>query len=416
MLYPRELRGMPLWRSFATVALLVVPLCQAYGQSPQPVSQYHVINTGCNSCKYGVLGAPPPPSQADILPPPQAIPPENVPMEGAVPADPAFSEMLHAVPMPELPYDPGCGEAKCFPGRKPCCPTGTGTFARFFHGVHDCLCCPDPCYEPRWVPAANAGIFLDFARPRSMTRFRWNHGENLILPDRNEYFWGAIGGPGPGLPETGLDYDELTIYLETASDNFSLFIETPYRNNDPDINFGSGGFGDLRFGTKSLLVDCELLQFTFQFTTTVPTGRSGNGLGTGHTSLEPALLASLKLAPDTYMQAQLAEWIPLGGTPGVQGSLLRYNFAFNRVMYRPLPDTDLIGILEFGGFAFQAGGFTDPVSGLVLPSNEDGYFYLGPGLRLSVCDKLDVGFGASFALTDQHFADQIYRIELRYFY
>ena len=42
------------------------------------------------------------------------------------------------------------------------------------------------------------------------------------------------------------------------------------------------------------------------------------------------------------------------------------------------------------------------------------YFTVGPGLRFSVCNKVDFGFGVQFAVTNDHFANQLYRTELRW--
>ena len=58
-----------------------------------------------------------------------------------------------------------CGTGMCTPGSKPSYPWPAHTFVgRAFGELYQCLCCPDPCYEPRWVWEANAGFFLDWAR------------------------------------------------------------------------------------------------------------------------------------------------------------------------------------------------------------------------------------------------------------
>jgi len=74
----------------------------------------------------------------------------------------------------------------------------------------------------------------------------------------------------------------------------------------------------------------------------------------------------------------------------------------------------LLGTLELNGYSFQHGAYTDPIFGSFQKAGDDNYLYLGAGLRLVICDKLDLGFATSFALTDQHFADQIYRTEFRW--
>ena len=49
-----------------------------------------------------------------------------------------------------------------------------------------------------------------------------------------------------------------------------------------------------------------------------------------------------------------------------------------------------------------------------VPRTITTYFYVGPGMRLAFCDKLDIGFGVQFAVTGDHFAQQLYRTELRW--
>jgi hypothetical protein len=251
-----------------------------------------------------------------------------------------------------------------------------------------------------------------------MTRFRWDYGNDLTQPDRSEYFWAAIGKKGPPRPETNLSYHELRMYQEVATQRFSFFIDVPYRNLHGEVNGGAGGFGDLVIGTKSLLLDSELLQFSFQFATTVPTGVPGRGTGVGHVSLDPSFLWAIKLYPDTYWQGQLGYVIPISGTvvngSNFAGSVLHFHNTLNHVLCRPLADTALVGSLESVGYTFTSGRFTDPATGVALSANDQTYFSVGPSLRLCVCDKLDVGFGVQFSLSRNHFADQLYRTEFRY--
>jgi hypothetical protein len=136
-------------------------------------------------------------------------------------------------------------------------------------------------------------------------------------------------------------------------------------------------------------------------------------LGTGHTSLEPSLILGLKLAPETFLQAQLAEWIPVGGDPDYQGSILMTKWAVNQVLCRVVPDVPLLGTAELNTWSFQHGEFTDPFLGPFRKSSDTTYASAGGGLRLVVCDKIDFGFAAMFALTEHHFADQLYRLEFR---
>lgn len=341
-----------------------------------------VIQAGCSSCSNGLLGGPGGYKHGGYL-------------SGGGCAD-------------------GSCEAGCFPGNPPCAPcVGKNVFSRMFCAFHDCLCCPDPCYEPRWIGGANAALFVDGARPVTQTRLRWDAGYHVMFPDRAEYFWPRIGAKGPPRPETGVNYHQLSIYQEAASEKFSAYVSMPYWQMNPEQNLGANGFGNLVIGTKAMFLDCELIQMTFQFATEIPTGSPGKGLSNGHVALEPSLLAAIKLYPDTFLQAQLSQWIPIGGSPGFQGGVVHYHLAFNHVIARPVEDTQIVGMIEANGYTFQSGSYTDPLIG-VLPANNSTYVSVGPGFRCIMCDKVDLGFGVQFSITDKHFADTLYRTELRW--
>ena len=62
------------------------------------------------------------------------------------------------------------------------------------------------------TPLADAAFFTTAVRPQNQQRFRWDHAEDLIQPDRAEYFWARADGNGVGpsdFPTWGVDYDEL---------------------------------------------------------------------------------------------------------------------------------------------------------------------------------------------------------------
>ncbi len=306
----------------------------------------------------------------------------------------------------------GCGGA-CFPGQLCESCEGSGFIGRVFAKLHNCVCCPDPCYEPRWIGAANAAFFQDSARPVNQTRIRWDHGIDLIHPDRNSFFFAQTSDV---TKLRGIDYDELRLSMEAGTERFSVTVDTPYRYWTSNES-SKAGFGDISIATKSLLLDCELIQMAFQFRTGVPTASDGNGLGNGTVSLEPSLLFTVKLLENTYFQSQIAEWIPLN-PGGTRGSLLHYHFAFNHMLWQApcCKDMQLIGTFEVNGYSFQAGKYTGLVNNETEPLNSSGttYITLGPGLRYQLCDRMDLGFGASFAVSKDHFADQLYRTEFRW--
>ena len=168
------------------------------------------------------------------------------------------------------------------------------------------LCCPDPCYQPRWEPAANASFFADYARPRTMTRFRYDNLEDMVRPDRNQFFIQQVVQPGrqkqyePGSRTPRCGIRRFIFYQEAAGQLGSFFVEIPYRQINPNFQPTQAGFGDINFGIKSLFYDRELLQMAFQFRTFTPTGNAMNNLGTGQLlarSLDPGLTETRPRTP-----------------------------------------------------------------------------------------------------------------------
>jgi hypothetical protein len=323
-------------------------------------------------------------------------------------------------PVEGLPIGGGCsscGGATCVPGKTPCYPCSYHTtFGRFLCGVYECVCCPDPCYDPRWMPVTDSSFFTPAPRPITQQRFRWDSGMNLILPDRATYFWSPppLGPALIGSPfraNVNLNYNDLSVYTEIATNLISLFVEMPYRSMNSEQFGHVAGFGDINMGTKSLLYDCELFQVSLQMKTYILSGNFSKGLGTGHVSLEPSILFGLRISPDTYLQTQIGEWIPF--TTSYGGSILLANASLNQVLWRVLPNVPLIGSWEVQTLSFQDGAYTDPYLGPWQKASGYTYVNAGPGLRLFVCDRMDFGVGSSFALTEKHFAQTLFRSEFR---
>jgi hypothetical protein len=371
--------------------------------------------------------------------PPPAAPPRPMPLDLPLPApSPTTGRMttntpsLSVPPPTQAPPTSGsanstCGSGSCRPASLGCsCGETDAAVSRFFGGVYDCLCCPDPFYEPKWIPLADSAFFVEAARPQTQVRLRWDSGLNLVDPDRAEYFWARADGKGVGpnpfahanpnglLGEKSLDYNDLNLYTEAAYGNYGAFVEMPYRWLQGDVVGNTNGFGDMNFGAKALLFDTELLQIALQFRTFLPFGDPAKGLGTGHVSLEPGLLVGLKLGPETYFQGQLEEWIPIGGEADYEGAILEYHLSVNQLLYCPMPDVQLVGTAELNGWSFQGGEYTDPFAGPGQRAAGATYLSMGPGLRLFLGDQIDFGVGMAFALTEQHWAEQLYRTEFRW--
>ena len=279
----------------------------------------------------------------------------------------------------------GCASGNCIPGRQPCnpplneCDTVVGAF---LSNLYQCLCCPDPCYQPQWVPAANASFFADYARPRTVTRLRYDNLEDMTRPDRNQ-FWINNVKPTPARPQgasgtiTNLyaRLQQVYVYQEAAGPHGSFFVEYPYRQINQSWAPTQAGFGDINFGIKSLLFDCEMLQIAFQFRTYMPSGNFMDNLGNGQFALDPSILTSLKLGPTTYFQGQFGNWVPLGGPGGnreLAGGIFYWLMSLNQVLWYTTPDSPLIATLEMDGWSFENGGYhrsSAPSSPTGDPSN-----------------------------------------------
>ena len=261
----------------------------------------------------------------------------------------------------------------------------------------------------------------------------------MTRPDRNQFWINQVrtvhGAHAVHNPFVRIQ--ELYLYQEAAGEHGSLFVEIPYRQINQSYAPTQAGFGDINFGTKSLLFDCEMLQIAFQLRTFMPSGNFTNNLGNGLFALDPSILASLKLSPTTYFQGQFGNWIPLGG-PGVKrslaGGIFYWLMSLNQVVCYTTPDSPLIATLEMDGWSFEDGSYTGSISKIPNPQTtlhpnqqfksnhvEKGggvsYFNIGPGLRQSICNRVDFGGAITWA-TDSaaHWAQPWFRFEVRFLF
>jgi hypothetical protein len=228
--------------------------------------------------------------------------------------------------------------------------------------------------------------------------------------------------PGP----VSLRYNDFWMINEAAIDRFSITVAMPYREIEytelPPVapleisEFHAAGWSDMYISTKSLFLDCELMQMAFQFRTYIPIGNFTKGIGNGHVTLEPSLLWTVKLTPDCYLQTQLSEWIPIGGDSDYQAAIIHYHGSVNQVLWRPVKPVEVIGSAEVFGYTFQGGEFSDPAFSTTVGETTSAAtaIYVGAGFRIVACDKIDIGFGAAFEVTESIMAREIYRTEFRW--
>jgi hypothetical protein len=271
---------------------------------------------------------------------------------------------------------------------------------------------------------------------------RWDSAFDYTHPDRNEWMFARNStnpnqvGPGnkTNIPGKGfasvpskVDYEELSYYTEIAASAAGAFFELPYREVDPEAanipGFANNqigpfsNFADLKAGAKTLLLDCELIQFGFQFKVYIPSGSSGKGLGTGHTSLEPSFLFNVKISDLTYLQGQTAYWIPIAADPIYSSEVFHSHLSINHILWEPCHNFKLIGTAELQEWTILGGSFTSTdflLAGKpVAISAKTTIVNVGPGIRGVICDRIDLGVGSSFSVTGDRWAEELIRAELR---
>jgi hypothetical protein len=147
--------------------------------------------------------------------------------------------------------------------------------------------------------------------------------------------------------------------------------------------------------------------------------------------VDPSILTTLKLSPTTYFQGQFGNWVPVGGPGGnskIAGGVFYWFMSLNQVLWYTTPDSPLIATLEMDGWSFENGGYTKfipagqtkaqgPGTGLVPDGGGVSYFNIGPGLRQSVCNRLDFGGAITWATNSAaHWAQPWFRFEVRFLF
>jgi hypothetical protein len=259
--------------------------------------------------------------------------------------------------------------------------------------------------------------YLDPAAPMSVFRLRYDSEYHIDRPDRAEFFYaktGLIGGRGVPDIESVIAAQQLMAYLEVApTDNFSFFAEVPYRILNPDQNDNASGISDVSFGAKAALINDPNRILTLQLKGYGPSGDASQGLGNGHWTIEPSLLAWKKLGERTQVYAQLGDWIPLTDSD-FAGNVLDYGVGISyalvdRCCYRISPIVELVGWSVFSGKEFT--GLDTPIP-LTVDASGTTILNAKLGVRLET-DRQSVYVGYGRALTGEFWYRDIVRVEYR---
>jgi hypothetical protein len=265
---------------------------------------------------------------------------------------------------------------------------------------------------------ALAGFEIDASQPFNHVRVRYDAVYGLPFPDRAEWFW-AKSGKGPESAGDVVNYQDFRVYSEVGSRLISAIVEYPLRSLDPEINGNTTGFGDMVVGNKAVIVDGRYWQITQVFRTYINTGAHQKGLGTGHVSLEPGVLARYKWTDRTYLHGEFKFLFPVGADPNFSGQVLRTGVGWSHLGYETdtfavLHSTELVVYSFLGGLKTVAPpDITTGVDGENFATWLYGMrFVLGPAGDLGL---FEVGVNGGLGIgTDWY--DGLGRLELRWSY
>lgn len=283
-------------------------------------------------------------------------------------------------------------------------------------------------------PSAGLGAYIDNAVPVSQFRVRYDSAWGNNRPDRAEFFYakcGCFGTPaggnqqdahGPPLPETNVDYQELTSYLEVAlSRRLSLFADVPVRFINPDQNANARGWGDLSFGGKYAFIYGPTRVLSLQALVTVPTGREQLGLGSGVTWLEPGLLYQEQLTDRWQVFGQLKDLIPLTRPSDFTGNVLTYGLGSSYIIARGCWGY-VAPVGEVVGWTVLSGKELDPQRGAAVSAVGDTIVNAKFGVRIGLGaprlgqpfpTRSDLYIGYGRAMTGEVWYKDMLRLEYR---
>jgi hypothetical protein len=258
---------------------------------------------------------------------------------------------------------------------------------------------------------------IDVTQPNNYTTLRWDSGFGLQTPDRAEYFWSSPG-KGPAVSPNSINYQDLRLVNEVASDSVSLQTDIPVRFIEPYAGGSTSGLGDIRMAMKARLINGQKWQISQIFRTYIPTGVATKGVGTGHVSLEPGILARYQISPATFVHGEVKYWIPIAADQGFAGNVLTYGVGISHVLYETnnfavLPDLELVN------YDFLMGSKT--LNGVAVGSAGETTYNIVPGARFVMGPKGDLGlfeFGVSnmIGIGGDRYIDNLLRFDFKFVY
>jgi hypothetical protein len=292
--------------------------------------------------------------------------------------------------------------------------------------------------------------YVDDAIVASQIRLRFDAGFHDNAPDRAEFFYAqyaGLNGPGPNSVVAALNFKELYLFGEYAPVmRFSFFTELPVRWIQPQLSVASvtptstfgnhAGLSDIAAGFKWAAVASAKQYLTFQFQAHFPSGNASSGLGTGHYTVEPALLYYLRLSDNVTLEAETGDLHPIGGSScpnpcestnltgphfkGFAGDVFFYGAGPSYAAYRSehlliAPVIELVGWRVLGGLETSClPGAIDCADQVAVSADGTNIVNLKAGVRAMVGDHSSFYVGYGHKLTHEFWYKEILRAEYRY--
>jgi Ca2+-binding RTX toxin-like protein len=285
--------------------------------------------------------------------------------------------------------------------------------------------------------------YISDATVDSQVRVRFDAGFHNNVPDRAEFFYPQCGcnspsAPGPGKVGAGDLVTDLKFQTVSVEGQYSIkgraavFVAVPLRFVQPQSFLGEeltpsqpssftsqGGLSDIRAGVKAAIVSDDQLVLTAQVQGYFQSGDAKEGLGTGHASVEPALLLYSRLADRVAIESQVGDWHPINGssvatasgTASYAGDVLFYGVGPSFEVVRT-PTLTFAPVVELVGWRVLGG--QQQIRGQLSAAAGTNIVNLKVGARTIVNNRSSFYLGYGRALTDAVWYTDIVRFEYRY--
>jgi hypothetical protein len=216
--------------------------------------------------------------------------------------------------------------------------------------------------------------------------------------------------------EVKADMQEASAYVELALlPRLSVFGEVPVRAISPTFDPNATGLSDVNAGFKFAFLYEEDFIASFQLRVIAQTVNAAKHLGSGHSSLEPAVLGYAQLTDELAVEGELRLWVPVGGDAQYDSHVVRYGVGASYQAW----ETDNLAVapvLELVGWTFLDGqkSINAPDgTGIVVGAGGDTIVNAKLGVRVRT-DYGDFYAGYGRAVTNDSFYKNIVRFEYRY--